>query len=258
MEPVMFKQLVDNIRTDGGLTSYPLAYLDNDDSLELLSGHHRTEAAIEAGFPEGDVIVIKTRLSEERKRAIQISHNSLTGKDDPSLLASLWEGMDLDSKRYSGLTDADIRKFGDIKLDGIGAVAPKFEETTFLFLPTDAGIVDEALKRFGKGKPGQNIHAATLETWDRFFDTIVRVKEGLKVYNSGIALVTMCELAMERLDQIDAERAAAAEAQQAEQDTPEHETAPQDAPEPPKKATKGKPSTQDTTQRGARSRKKAA
>jgi len=207
----MFKQLCENIRTDGGLTSTPLVYREEDGGLELLSGHHRTEAAIECGFFEGEVIVILTRLTEERKKAIQISHNSLTGKDDPSLLARMWEDMDLDSKRYSGLSEKDFEGFGKLKLDAIGAIAPKFEESLFLFLPEDAEIVHQALERFGKGKSRLKLYAARIEDWDRFFDTIVRTKTEMKVFNSGMALLTMCQLATERLDQIAAENAENAE-----------------------------------------------
>ena len=50
-----------------------------------------------------------------------------------------------------------------------------------------------------------------MEDWDRFFDTIVRTKTEMKVFNSGMALLTMCQLASERLDQIAAENAENAE-----------------------------------------------
>jgi hypothetical protein len=63
------------------------------------------------------------------------------------------------------------------------------------------------LERFGKGKSRQKLYAARMEDWDRFFDTIVRTKTEMKVFNSGMALLTMCQLASERLDQIAAENA---------------------------------------------------
>src|SRR5258708_4381125 len=47
MDPGEFDRLVKNVRTDGKLTSAPLACQLEDGSIELLSGHHRTLAAIQ-------------------------------------------------------------------------------------------------------------------------------------------------------------------------------------------------------------------
>ena len=44
----MFRNLVDNIKRDGGLSSVPLCW-KHDDKYRVLSGNHRCRAAIEAG-----------------------------------------------------------------------------------------------------------------------------------------------------------------------------------------------------------------
>ena len=79
-----FNRLVENLRRDGVLTSLPLVYRG-----EVLSGNHRVQAALKAGILTADVIEIETELSEEQQRAIQLSHNALTGKDDPNLLREI-------------------------------------------------------------------------------------------------------------------------------------------------------------------------
>lgn len=205
MDPVQFQRLVENVRMDGKLTSTVLVYRRDDGKLEILSGHHRTEAAIEADLKEIDVEVILTPLSEERKRAIQLSHNAISGKDDPALLALIWDGMDLDAKKYSGLTDDDISKFAELKIDGIGAAAPRYEEVVLMFLPEDKEAVDQALKRFTSTKARQSMYAARVVDFDRFFDAIVATKSKLKITNSSIAVLAMCELALERLEQLEAD-----------------------------------------------------
>ena len=75
--------MVENFKTDGKMTGVVTVCLEPDGSLEILSGHHRTEAAIEAGFEEIEVLCITTPLDENRKKAIQLSRNSISGKDNP-------------------------------------------------------------------------------------------------------------------------------------------------------------------------------
>jgi ParB-like chromosome segregation protein Spo0J len=104
MSPTEFGRLVENVKTDGRLTSAVLACVTQTGEVEILSGHHRCLAAIEAGLTEIDVLVITTPLSEERKAAIQLSHNAVTGQDNPSALADLYRNLGLDAKMFSGLT----------------------------------------------------------------------------------------------------------------------------------------------------------
>jgi len=206
MEPVQFQRLVENVKIDGKLTSTVLCFLREDGAYELLSGHHRTEAAIEAGLTEIDVELILTPLSETRKRAIQLSHNAISGRDDPARLGQLWEGMELEAKKYSGLTDDDIGSFSDLKLDGLAAAGIRYEEVLLMFLPEDKGVLEDALKTLGeKGRKSLGVYAARVADFDLFFQSIVHTKHKLRITNSSIALLVMCELALERLAQTDHE-----------------------------------------------------
>lgn len=102
-----FDALVDNVRRDGVLTSVPLVYSDPDTGVEtVLSGNHRTKASIEAGLQEIPVLVINEKLSRQQQIAIQLSHNSIFGEDDPDTLSMLYEELDdVDWRSYSGLDD---------------------------------------------------------------------------------------------------------------------------------------------------------
>lgn len=217
MEPAEFRRLVENLKKDGKLTSVPLCCLLPDGRIELLSGHHRRLAAIEAGFKTIKVEVILNELSEDRKNAIQLSHNAISGKDNPSILQQMWAGLSLDAKKFSGLTEDDIGKFSDIKIDGIAAASLKYDEVSLMFLPMDREIFEQALKHLdGSKKKIPHIHVAHAEAFSVFFDAVVNVKEKRGVNNSALAIVTMAELAMERLAQIEAEEAE----QAAEQEQP--------------------------------------
>jgi hypothetical protein len=202
MSPGEYQRLVENVRTDGALTSAVLACLDGDE-IEILSGHHRTMAAIEAGLPLIDAIVITTPLSEERKVAIQLAHNAVTGKDNPSVLAELYKSIGLDAKMFSGLTD-DVLDFDKLTISGFQA-GVKYEELRFAFLPEDRHSFELVVKRIKGGKVAAT-HLARYAEFDAFFDAIIRTKAVKGVENSAMALAIMAELANERLDQIEADK----------------------------------------------------
>ena len=147
----MFSQLVENVRRDGCLTSVPLVYDDNG-KLEVLSGNHRVMAAIKAGLEEADVMEITTPLGREQRVAIQLSHNAITGLDDPSMLAELWADLDFAYKEYSGLTEEDFAGITEIDTTGISVEAPKYEEINLAFLPEEKEAFVALLDRMAEGQ----------------------------------------------------------------------------------------------------------
>lgn len=196
-----YDRIVANVRTDGCLTSAVLACENQNGTIEILSGHHRTLAAIDVGLSEIDVIVITTPLDEERKTAIQLSHNAVVGKDNPTVLAELYRNLGLDAKIFSGLTDA-VLSVDKISIAGFGA-GVQYEELLIAFLPDDRQSFELALKRVKKSKRLSSTHLARFSDFDAIFDAVVAVKEKRGVVNSGLALLVMAELAMERLEQLE-------------------------------------------------------
>lgn len=203
MNKHQFEQLVENIKIDGRLTGAVTCYQVNpDDPIEILSGHHRVEAAIEAGVAEIDAIVITTYLDPERKTAIQLSHNAITGQDDLAILGEMYLGLDLAAKKFSGLDDDAISSFDKVDLSGISAGSIKYQAVTFHFLPEDTAQVEAHLDNIAKAKSVRH-HAAHIETFDTFFETIVRTKRVMNVQNSATAMAVLVKLATERLNQIE-------------------------------------------------------
>ncbi|PXW61632.1 ParB-like nuclease family protein [Chelatococcus asaccharovorans] len=203
MDPGEFKRLVDNVSTDGALTSAVLACQNSDGSLEILSGHHRTEAAVAAGVEEIDVIVITTPLDEDRKAALQLSHNAITGKDNPSILQDMYRSLSLDAKMFSGLTDDILDGVDRIDLTALSSQNPTYEEIRLSFLPDDAQTLEANIDRLKAGaQKVRATHVARLADFDALFDAIVRVKVERGIVNSALAFLVMSELALERLDQL--------------------------------------------------------
>ncbi len=202
MDAPVFKRLVENVRTDGRLTSVPLIYgAEPKRGNEIISGHHRIEAAIKAGLESITIEVILTKCSEERLTALQLSHNSLTGKDNQSVLLEMFEPLELDARMFSGITDDDFGDAPSVDLAGMSVGSIQSEEVRILFLPGDRQHFEDALLRAvekrGSGKV--KILAASYKDFDRFFDAVVDIKNLEGIINSGLALRRLSDLAMKQL-----------------------------------------------------------
>lgn len=208
MEIAEHKQLVENLKIDGVLTSTPLVYKD-----EVISGNHRVEAAIEAGIVEADTLEVVGEIDPARKLALQLSHNAIAGKDDMGVLHSLYKGLDLFWKKFSGLNEEVFSSLKPVDLTSLSIGSPKYQELVILFLPEQAEVFNETLTKFYKKvvEKGLDLHMAHLDDFDRFFDAIVAVKKVRGVKNSAVALRVMAEVALAALEQ-EATDAAAAKA----------------------------------------------
>jgi len=129
-----FKQLCDNLRRDGVLTSAPLCAEVDGETL-VLSGNHRVKAALAVGLKTIPIILVESELSHERLVAIQLSHNALVGEDDPNILQELYASLSVLEQRYSGLTDVDLGILTDPELKKLSVGMPEHDEVTIAFPP---------------------------------------------------------------------------------------------------------------------------
>lgn len=201
MTASQFQRLVENVAQDGALTSTPLVYRG-----EVLSGNHRVQAAIKAGIEEAPCIEILSEITEQHRVALQLSHNSITGQDDLSILQNLYDSLDLDMKGYSGLTD-DCFKLDEIDISSLSVGATRYEELTALFLPEEKPLFMDALERVKKHPKTLHL-AADYRDFDTVFNTVVKVKEHHNIHNTAVALRVMAELALRQIEteQVQSER----------------------------------------------------
>jgi hypothetical protein len=206
-----FKQLVENIRRDGALTSVPLVYGFGDRQL-VLSGNHRVKAATAAGVEQITVMVITEELTEDRLVAIQLSHNALVGEDDPNMLQELWASLATLEQMYSGLTEDSFGGIEDLDLEALRIGPPTYVELLLAFLPED---YEEFQARFDvvrahaeKSKPRLMSRFAEYEA---FFSTLLRVKDVQDITNDAVALGVMAELAEAQLDRMEEEAGGASD-----------------------------------------------
>lgn len=205
MTAAQMDQLVKNVKQDGDLTSLPLVYWPDkatDAEIEIISGHHRIEAAILAELPSIEVRVIVEAISLERLRALQLSHNALTGQDDMGVLGQMYLSLDLDAKRYSGLTDDVVNPLKNISLAGLNVGAIAYEHIHVFFLPEDAAAVMNAIGELDKAAKKTPTLVAHYQDFSAFFAAVVQVKTKFEVFNSAMAVRLLVDLALQRLEQL--------------------------------------------------------
>ena len=203
LERETFRQLRDNIAADKSLSSVPLCYRYDDGRLEILSGNHRVKASIDAGIEKILVLIITVELDESKRIAIQLSHNSLVGQDEQSILAELWSRMDsVTDKLYSGHDSEQMKDFSeDIQL--LNFSTPQISTQTISFLFTEGerdqlSLIMEELS--DTAKKSKVVYVAPQEQYDNFMKIIQDIKGFEKIKDSSLAMFRITEIVREYLE----------------------------------------------------------
>lgn len=198
-------RLAENIRRDGALTSVPLVAKDENGELEVLSGNHRVTAARMAGLQRITVMEVLTPLPDNRKIALQLSHNAVNGQDDLSVLQKLYDELDFDSKAYSGITDDWFENMAELDISGLSIGQPEYQELSFLFLPGEMQAFEAVLSEIEAKAKKMRVHVGDLDQFQQVFDAIVRTKRIANVHNASLAIEAAVGFALERIEQLEQE-----------------------------------------------------
>jgi hypothetical protein len=194
-----FQQLVANIREDARLSSMPLCF-EGQEGLEVLSGNHRVQAAVQAGLPWILVMVLLEELDESRRVAIQLSHNALAGQDDEQVLARLWSRIeDIRARIYAGLSSEKVGELEKIKLVTFTTPSVATRTVTFAFTSGELERVQEVVEELSKFQAAHEVWVAELDQYQRFFDALQKVKAVRKVKNASLAMRCMIEIVEQAL-----------------------------------------------------------
>jgi hypothetical protein len=189
MKHETYQRLVDNIRADGCLTSVPFAALQPDGVYLVLSGNHRVLAAIEAGVEEGDVMVTDDPLPDQRALAIQLSHNALTGEDDPAVLSRLYESLeDVDWRSYSGLDDKTLGLLAEVNLGSLAEANLEWTIVMLIFLPEELERAKTALVDCRKTLQSREAWITGKTLYDRTLDALSEAGKAQGVTNVATEL----------------------------------------------------------------------
>jgi hypothetical protein len=169
-----FNRLVENVRRDGKLTSAPFLCLEHDGphagKYRCLSGNHRTQAAIAVGLPKITCLATDDPLTEQERVAIQLSHNAISGQDDPATLKALYEQIiDTELKKYSGLDDKTLDLLDKVSIMSISEANLSFQTLSMVFLPDELEaaqkVIGEALERVKKDDAVWLARMSQYEDW---------------------------------------------------------------------------------------------
>lgn len=185
-----FDALVDNVRRDGVLTSVPLVYADPDTGVEtVLSGNHRTQAAVAAGLGEIPVLVIDQKLSRQQQIAIQLSHNSILGQDDPATLSMLYEELDdVDWRAYSGLDDKTLDLMDDPSAIPFAEANLSYQNVQLVFLPVEKDAAEQALFEVKKQHGLSDMWLAGITQYEQTLRALETVRGAYSIGNVATAL----------------------------------------------------------------------
>lgn len=196
-----YRQLVDNLKKDGRLSSMPLCYRHEDGSREVLSGNHRVQGAIDAGLDHILVLTLIKPLEESGRIAIQLSHNALEGEDDPQILADLWSRIsDIKEKLYAGLSSDTQKELENIKLTTFATPQVATKIVTFAFTTSEKELLDQVLDELSSTQAPE-IYLTSLELFEEFFQLLEEAKKKKSIKNSSLALVVLIDLAREKLQE---------------------------------------------------------
>lgn len=199
-----YHRLVENIKADGEPTSTPLVWQVHDDDTqqpildedgepiyEVLSGNHRTRASIDADMPTIMYQIIEGYIPKPKRLAIQLSHNSITGEDDPAILKTLYEDIDDVSMRlYSGLDDKTLKLLDEVQLVSLSEANLQFQTVSITFLPDELEHVEGVLDEVKKAAKGSKAHwVARWSEYDAYLDSLEAASESHGIKNIATALM---------------------------------------------------------------------
>lgn len=202
MRHEQYQQLVANIKRDGCLTSVPLVCIE--DGVQVVrSGNHRVRASIDAGLLEIDVMVVDEPLTEAQLIALQLSHNSIAGEDDPAILKQLYQQIeDVDWRQYAGLDDKTLELLDEIDVDGLSEANLEFQTIAFVFLPNEAERAKEAFDEARAMVSSNATWLARFAEVDRLYDALAEASASSGVKNQAVALLAVLDVFAKHRDSL--------------------------------------------------------
>ncbi|MEE1306757.1 MAG: ParB/RepB/Spo0J family partition protein [Anaerovibrio sp.] len=198
-----FRRLVDNVRKDGQLSSAPFLCRDDDGRWLCLSGNHRTQAAVEVGLKKIICLATEDPLTKDQRIAIQLSHNSIAGQDDPATLKLLYEEiLDVEAKKYSGLDDKTLDLLDKFASVSISESNLKFQTLQMVFLPDELEEAEQVIDKVREeAKHADAVWLARHSSYDDWLDTQEATMASYGIKNAATAIDLVLKLAARNITQ---------------------------------------------------------
>jgi len=198
-----FRQLIANIKRDGQLTSVPFLVEHNTGRYTVISGNHRVQAAKMAGIIKATFIVVhEDDITKDEILAIQLSHNSIVGQDDPEILKELLEEItDIAMKEYAHISNEILDAVKDVDYV-IDMPNNEIVPVTLMFVDTNKLKFDELMETLDTLTPREleNTTLVNIETLKKLNDITAKVGQKYKIKSQALAICKMVELINIMLD----------------------------------------------------------
>ena len=209
MRHEVFARLVENLKADGGLlgdtpfawrvhddeTQTPIANADGEPVYEVLSGNHRTKASVVAGFEQITVVVTDDYLPPDKRRAIQLSRNAITGEDDPATLKLIYESIsDHTLKLYTGLDDKQLALLNDVNAASLSEANLTFTTISMTFLPEELEALDATLTAARKSFKANAHWLARFADYDKALDALETAGQAYGIKNTATTLMLIFDI----------------------------------------------------------------
>lgn len=197
-----FATLCDNIGKSG-LSSVPCCYKKSDGRFVMISGHHRLRACKKLHYRTiGILWCDESDMSNDEIIAIQLSHNSLHGSDNQSILKKLFE--QIKSIEYKKFAHINIEEIKPISVDGMDIFAMKETFTfTIILYPNSYEHLDAL---YGDIREQAKKSDTLILADDTNEDLLLKLQQEIgNLYNiksPAITFAKLLELANERLNEI--------------------------------------------------------
>lgn len=203
-----FATLCENIGLSG-LSSVPCCYRKFNGRYGMISGHHRLRACKKNHFKKiGILWCDESDLSEDEIIAIQLSHNSLHGEDNQSILKLLFGRIkNVDFKKFAHI---NIDEVAPVSTDGISVFALKENFVfTIILYPNSFESLDELYGDIREqAKKSDTLILAHQEDNEM---ALLKLQQDIgnqfNIKSPSITFAKLLELAKERLDEIKEEKA---------------------------------------------------
>ena len=195
MPKEMMARLTANVKGDGFLSQLPFCVKEANGKFRVLSGNHRVIAARNATLHQILILYQDAQnLSTQKQTAIQLSHNSIAGKDDMQILQDLYASItDIAEKAYTGLDSIELFEMKAVEVPAISEADIELAEVNFLFSDMNKENVTNALDQLEKRGFDEKTDILILGKVDEFLEVMTRVKKRLNIKNRSVALLMMIE-----------------------------------------------------------------
>ena len=198
-----FMQLVSNIKRDGQLSSVPFVVEKENGRFVVVSGNHRVQAAKQAGLVKANVMYVhEDNITNDEIRAIQLSHNSIEGQDDPEILRQLLDEIqDVAMKEYAHISREILDGAGDLNYT-IELPNNEMVPVTLMFVDASKVQFDELMEKLDTFTPREleNMTIMDREYLTRLNEVSNKVQQKYKIKAQALSICKMVELVNLMLD----------------------------------------------------------